>query len=122
VWNTGKVDRIDDIYAADSVYHDAFGEVHDRESMKEYVTRTRETFPDFHVREDDRISDGGTVATRYTIRGTMERRFRDFQPTGKSFEVHGIATYRVEDGRIVEAWNAVNAMAMAEQLGLLDGD
>jgi steroid delta-isomerase-like uncharacterized protein len=119
VWNGGDVATIDDLYAADGVYHDGFGEVRDRASLKEYVAATRETFPDFAVREEGVVADESTSVARYTISGTMEGSFHGFEPTGESFEIHGFVSHRVEAGEIVEAWNAVNAMAMAEQLGLL---
>lgn len=119
VWNGGDVARIDDLYAAEGVYHDGFGDVRDRASLKEYVAATRETFPDFEVRERGVVADEDVSVARYTVSGTMAGAFHGFDPTGESFEIHGFVSHRVEAGRIVEAWNAVNAMAMAEQLGLL---
>lgn len=119
IWNDRDVDGIDEIYAADAVFYDAFGERHDRDSWKEYVEMLHEAFPDFHVEIAEMISEGSTVFSRYTFGGTMEGEYRGFEPTGKSFELHGLISYRVEDGKITEVWNAANAMAMAQQLGLL---
>jgi steroid delta-isomerase-like uncharacterized protein len=119
IWNDGEVDRIEDVYDADCVYHDPFGEEYDRDSYRGYVEMIHTAFPDFFVHEEETLSERDSVMMRYTFGGTMEGEYRGFEPTGKSFELHGLISYRIEDGRIVEAWNAVNSMAMAQQLGLL---
>jgi steroid delta-isomerase-like uncharacterized protein len=119
VWN-GEAD-VADVYAADAVYHDGFGRRHDRDTLVDYVANTRETFPDFRVRPERVLVDGDTAASRYSIGGTMAGTFHGFEPTGESFEIHGFVSHRIADGAIVETWNAVNALSMAEQLGLLDG-
>lgn len=120
VWNGDGDGGIEDIYAEGAVYHDGFGKRHDRESLKAYLANTRETFPDFRVRPARVVAVDDTAFSRYTISGTMEGEFHGFAPTGESFEIHGFVSHRVEDGKVVEAWNATNAMAMAQQLGLLD--
>jgi steroid delta-isomerase-like uncharacterized protein len=119
VWNTGDVDAIDDIYADDAVYVDAYGERHDVASFKQYIERLRSAFPDFHVEIEAVVAEGDHVATRYTFGGTHEGEYRGFEPTGNSFELHGMTFGQVEDGRFVEMWNATNVHAMATQLELL---
>lgn len=119
IWNTGSVDDVDDIYAADAVYVDAFGEEHDRAGFKAYVRMLREAFPDFHVEIEETITEGDRIATRYTFGGTHEGEYRGFEPTGNSFELHGMTLCHVEDGRIVKMWNATNVFSMAQQLGLM---
>jgi steroid delta-isomerase-like uncharacterized protein len=119
IWNGGNPDAIDEVYAADATYTDPTGAVHDRDSYREYVEMIRTAFPDFHIEVQELLQSGDTVVTRYTYSGTMEGEYRGFEPTGKSFEHHGISWHRIEDGTIVEAWNVANQMAMAQQLGLL---
>lgn len=119
MWNTGETDAVDEIYAADATYTDPMGEIHDRESYVEYIGTIRTAFPDFHVEVDELFEAGNTVGCRYTITGTLEGPYRGFEPTGESFELHGIAMSHIEDGEIVESWNAANSMAIAQQTGLL---
>jgi steroid delta-isomerase-like uncharacterized protein len=111
---------VDDIYADDATYVDPMGEVyHDRESYKQYMEMVLSAFPDFTVEVKGVAETDDGVYCRYTFSGTMEGEFRGFEPTGESFELHGIAWSRIEDEKIVESWNATNTMAMAQQLGLL---
>lgn len=119
MWNTGDTDPIGEIYATDSTYLDPMGEVHDHESYAEYIEAIRTAFPDFHVEVQEFSETDDGVAVRYTFSGTMEGRYRGFEPTGESFELHGIAWYHIEDRSIVRAWNATNSMSIAQQVGAL---
>ncbi|MEF8814839.1 MAG: ester cyclase [Halovenus sp.] len=119
MWNTGETEAVDDIFAADSSYIDPMGERHDRESYAEYIDAIRAAFPDFHVEVQEFVETDDGVACRYTFSGTMEGTYRGFEPTGESFELHGVAWYHIEDETILEAWNATNSMAIAQQVGAL---
>lgn len=119
IWNTGDTGPIDEIYAADATYVDPMGEVHDPESYAEYIQAIRTAFPDFHVEVQEFSETDDGVAVRYTFSGTMEGPYRGLEPTGQSFELHGIAWYHTEDGSVVKAWNATNSMSIAQQAGAL---
>jgi steroid delta-isomerase-like uncharacterized protein len=120
IWNDGAFHEIEAVYAPDLAYTDPMGEVHDRASLREYVEMTLTAFPDFTVQPRAFVETGDDVACRYTFGGTMEGPFRGFEPTGASFELHGISWSHLVDDAVVEVWNATNTMAMARQLGLLD--
>lgn len=120
IWNDGAFHKIETVYAPGLSYTDPMGEVHDRASLREYVERTLTAFPDLTVRPQAFVETGPDVACRYTFGGTMKGSFRGFEPTGESFELHGVSWSHVEDDVVVEAWNATNTMAMARQLGLFD--
>jgi predicted ester cyclase len=40
-------------------------------------------------------------------------------PTGKEIPDHGIAIFRITDGKIVEAWSEWNQLEVAQQLGVV---
>lgn len=120
IWNDGAFHKIETVYDPDVTYTDPMGEVHDRESLREYVESTLTAFPDLTVAPHGFVETGDSVACRYRVRGTMKGEFRGFEPTGESFALHGISWSHVEDDAVVEAWNVTNAMAMARQLGLLE--
>jgi steroid delta-isomerase-like uncharacterized protein len=119
LWNSGETDTVEEIYADDATFTDPMGEVHDLESYFEYVESIRTAFPDFDVEIEEFFETEGSVGCRYTFSGTMEGTFRGFEPTGGAFELHGIAMCHVEDGEIVEWWNATNSLAIAQQAGVL---
>lgn len=119
LWNTGETDAVEDIYAEDATFTDPMGEVHDLESYVEYVKSIRAAFPDFDVEIQEFLETDNGAGCRYTFSGTMEGTYRGFEPTGESFELHGLAMCHIEDGQIVEWWNATNSMAIAQQTGVL---
>ncbi|WP_336359554.1 ester cyclase [Haladaptatus sp. ZSTT2] len=118
IWNDGDVDQLDEIYSTDAMFVDAFGKDHEIDSWKAYLLLIRTAFPDLHVRVMESITEGDMVVTRFVIGGTMEGEYRGFKPTGRPFEIHGLISHRIEDGEIVEAWNAVNSLAILEQVGV----
>jgi predicted ester cyclase len=65
------------------------------------------------------ISEGDSVVTRYTVRGTHEGEIEEFgPPTGKQIELQGITIHRIADGKIVEEWERYDNLSLMQQLGL----
>jgi predicted ester cyclase len=65
------------------------------------------------------ISDGSTVAHRWTFTGTHEEEMMGVEPTGVRVEVSGVEMNHVEDGRITASWTVSDAMGLMRQLGAL---
>jgi predicted ester cyclase len=57
------------------------------------------------------------VVTRVTYRGTHRGTLWGLQPTGAQTEAVGIDLFRVESGRIIELWHAVDHLQLVLQLG-----
>lgn len=66
--------------------------------------------PDARAEIHALIEEGNSVAMRFSIHGTHSREFMGFAPTGKSVELGGMEVFRIENGRIVERWAALNIM------------
>src|SRR3954451_4217083 len=66
-------------------------------------------FPDLSFEVDDQVTEGGKVASRWTLRGTHK---------GRQVELRGIVISRFEDGRIIEDWAASDTLELVRQLGL----
>ena len=66
-------------------------------------------FPDLSFEVDDQVTEGGKVASRWTLRGTHK---------GRQVELRGIVISRFEDGRIIEDWAASDTLELLRQLGL----
>jgi steroid delta-isomerase-like uncharacterized protein len=79
-------------------------------------------FPDLSVSVEEQVAEGGTVATRYTMRGTHRGAFQGIAPTGRTVALGGVSMHRVADGRIVEDWLGMDMMGLLQQLGAGPGE
>jgi steroid delta-isomerase-like uncharacterized protein len=75
------------------------------------------TFPDACETIEDLLAEDDKVAVRHRLRGTQTGPMGPFPPSGKVLEATYLAIYRVEEGRIVEAWAEWDNMAGLRQLG-----
>ena len=71
-----------------------------------------------HLTAEDLVSQGDTVAVRYTERGTFRAPFRGQPPTGKSFELVAMEWFELRDGKIRRRWGARDSASQARQIGL----
>jgi steroid delta-isomerase-like uncharacterized protein len=126
VWTKGRADAIDEMFAEDGIAHglaDASGaELRGPAHFREFHGRFREAFPGIEVVVEDAISEGDKVAARCTVRAKHEGDSLGFAATNRPVEFTGMTFARVRDGKIVEAWNNFDFMAMFQQLGALRMD
>jgi steroid delta-isomerase-like uncharacterized protein len=123
VWNKGREEAIDEMFAEDGVAHglaDETGEaLRGTAGFKPFFQKFRAAFPDIEVVVEDTISEGDKVAARCIVRGRHQSDSLGFAATQQPMEITGIAIVRVSDGKIVEAWNNFDFMTMFKQLGAL---
>jgi len=74
-------------------------------------------FPDIHVRIDELVGEGETVAARMTWSGTHRGPWLGMPATGRRVAWEAMAFYRVADGRIVQAWVTEDTESLRRQLG-----
>jgi steroid delta-isomerase-like uncharacterized protein len=120
-WETGDLDRLDDLIAPDAVDHDPYNP-HGSEGLegfKKTITMYREAFPDTQFAIEDQIAEGDRVVTRWTATGTHEGELMGAAPTGKKASVTGIGIDRIEDGKIAEVWVSWDTLGMMRNLGLI---
>ncbi|MEV0619455.1 ester cyclase [Nonomuraea sp. NPDC050404] len=67
-------------------------------------------FHDMSVEVEQNVADGDLSANIYRSRGTHTA-------SGRRYDVRGMDMIRVRDGRIVEHWAVMDAVAMRHQLG-----
>ncbi|GAB4452907.1 MAG: hypothetical protein Kow00120_22930 [Anaerolineae bacterium] len=87
-----------------------------REGFKHAVAGWINSFPDFHLTVGPLITEGDLVGFFYTARGTHQRKFMGFEPTGRQVEWTGADFWRIEGGRVVEAWLTTDRQAILHQL------
>jgi predicted ester cyclase len=68
---------------------------------------------------EDLIAEDDKVVARCSVRGKHEGEFLGRAATGAPVGFTGIAIVRIENGKIVEAWNNFDFMNLHKQVGLL---
>ena len=76
VWNKGREDAIDEMFAADGVAH-GLADGHDQklrgpDGFKPFFRKFREAFPDLQVVVEDSITEGDLVAAQVRDRGPAD--------------------------------------------------
>jgi steroid delta-isomerase-like uncharacterized protein len=123
VWNKGREEAIDEMFAADGIAH-GLTEGGDKTmrgpvDFKPFFRTFRSAFPEIEVVMEDAIAEGDKVAARCRVRGKHQSDSLGFAATGLPTEFTGITIVRIEGGKIVEAWNNFDFMTMYKQLGAL---
>jgi predicted ester cyclase len=85
--------------------------------LKETFNTGLDIFSEFSHVVDDQVSEGDKVATRITGTGKHVGAFLGIPPTNKMVTMSGIAIHRIADGKLVEHWGQVDAMALLVQMG-----
>ncbi|HLL74783.1 MAG TPA: ester cyclase [Pyrinomonadaceae bacterium] len=123
VWNKGRAEAIDEMFAEDGVAHglsDAAGQpLRGPAGFRPFFRSFRDAFPDTEVTVEDVIAEGDKLAARCSVRAKHQGDTLGFTATGRPIEITGMTFLRVRDGKIIEAWNNFDFMTMFQQLGAL---
>jgi steroid delta-isomerase-like uncharacterized protein len=123
VWNQGRAEAIDELFAADGIAHglsdDSGNPLRGPAGFKEFHAKFREAFPDLVVTVEDTIAEGDRIAARCTVRGRHSGDTLGFAATQAPMQITGMTIVRIKDGKIVEGWNNFDFMTMFKQLGAI---
>ena len=119
VYNQGKLDVIDEVYAADYTWPIDNPMVLGSAEIKQHVAIVRAAFPDIHIAAEDMIAEGDKVVTRWTIVATHKGEFMGIPPTGKQVTGTGILISRIADGKIAGDWENSDQLGLMMQLGVV---
>jgi steroid delta-isomerase-like uncharacterized protein len=123
VWNQGHEEVIDELFAADGIAHgladEAGNALRGPQDFKPFFRKFRSAFPEIEIVVEDTVAEGDKVAASCLVRGKHQSDSLGFAATGQSTEFTGITIIRIEQGKIVEAWNNFDFMTMYKQLGVL---
>jgi len=119
--NSNDVATLAEIFAPDMVRHDLTALIANSEggeAVTDFLQMLRQAMPDLHMELEDVFGDGGRVAARVTLTGTHNGTFLDAAPTGKKVSFPAITLYRIENGRVAEAWSLVDWAGALRQMGV----
>jgi steroid delta-isomerase-like uncharacterized protein len=122
VWNQGREAAIEEIMAPDAHAHgltDPSGApVKGHAAFKDFYRQYRAAFSDLHIVVEDIVCEGDKIAARCRVTGRHTGDGVAGPATGKTVEFGGLCLARVQDGKIVEAWNHFDFLNMFRQIGL----
>jgi steroid delta-isomerase-like uncharacterized protein len=121
VWNTGRLDAIEELYAVDYVvdYRPYAPLRRGHDAIKDMVRRAYVAFPDFHEELQEMIAEGDKVVVRFTITGTQLGQWGPLPPTGKPVSFEEIVILRFVDGKVAEQRGLPDNLAALRQLGVV---
>ena len=97
-------------------HHPTFGDL-DAVGLGKMAAQLYAAFPDLSYVIKDHVSDNDKVATRWVAGGTHQGTFFGVPATNKSVSVPGTDIFRVDNGRLAEAWMCSDFFGLFLQLG-----
>ena len=123
VWNNGRAEVIEELFDENGIAHglsdDPSQPIKGPSGYRPFYEVFRQAFPNIRIDIEDMIAEGDKVAARCSVRGKHEGEFMGRAATQAPVEITGIAIVRIENGKIVEAWNNFDFMTLHKQCGLL---
>jgi predicted ester cyclase len=120
-FETGKLDGLDDIVAADCIDHNPLpGVPGGLDGLKQSIELLRNAFSALTVDIRDQVEEGDTCVTRAIISGTHTGAFLGIPATGRDASVEIIDIIRYgDDGKAIEHWGLWDQPALLVQLGIV---
>ena len=110
IFNQGKFEVADEIYAPDFVNHGLKTNANLQEDQAA-VHQEKEAFPDLKMSVELMVAEGDLVTVVWVFRGTHTHAgYGGLPPTGARIEMRGITVWRIVDGKIREEWTEFNEM------------
>jgi steroid delta-isomerase-like uncharacterized protein len=121
VFSTGDVAALDEFVASDVAVHDPQDPFagNGLEGVKKSISMYREAFPDLSFEVEFQVAEGDYVVSRWVGTGTHEGELMGVQPTHDKSTVTGIGIDRIQDGKIVEAWNNWDTLGLLQNIGAI---
>jgi len=108
VINHGRLELTDELFVPEKAAE-----------ARRWVSPFRRAFPDVYMRTVTLVAEGDQVAGRFRCSATQLGRWLDHEPTRRRFsDIDEVYFFRMQDGRIAEAWGLEDNAERLRQLGL----
>lgn len=118
IFNQGKFEVADQIYAKDFVNHGVTRDIGlkvDQDAARGW----RAAFPDLKTQVDKVLVDGEFVTVLWSGEGTNTGEGNGLPATGRKLKGRGITIWRISGGKIREEWSEFDQLRILQQLGLM---
>jgi steroid delta-isomerase-like uncharacterized protein len=120
LWGDADLTVIEEVVSEDAVTHWGDAETGTRDAIRSDAERYFAAFSDVSTSIDDLIGEQDKVVLRWSTIGTHTGPYGKVPPTGRMITMNGMDVYRLDSGRIVEAWSMWDGLGVYQQLGLVD--
>lgn len=114
---------LNEIIANDVVIHvppEAGGDTVGRDAYVATVKNVQKAFPDLDVEHLDVYAGEDHVVMRNRYTGTHEGEYMGIEPTGAEVTYDGMVLFRLEDGKVAEAWGQIDTLGLLTQFGVVE--
>lgn len=114
---------LSEVVTEDVVVHGLFGvdgDVHGVDEYGEWAMSMLGGIPDADIEIQEYLETDNRVTVRWTVTGTHQNDLFGLPPTEESFEITGLAIFRMEDGKIAEKWYQQDDLGMLQQTGVVE--
>jgi steroid delta-isomerase-like uncharacterized protein len=121
VFNESSVENASAYFSDDLIIHDASHPTENR-GGQEYVRITGgylKALAPFRGQVEDILACEDKVVVRWTFQGTHTGYLMGLAPTQKPASFEGVTIFRMEHGKIVEAWELQDTFTLLQQLELV---
>lgn len=120
-WNEREFSKFPDILAESfTLTSPTAGTVRGSSNCETYARAVVSGFSDFQITVEEMLADGNLVMTESVLTGTNDGEYEGMPPTREEIEIHDMAKFVVEDGKLQEERLYFDRQAFLDQLGLLD--
>ena len=118
VWNQGRLDVADELFAENATSPDAPGLPAGPEGVKLIARMFRSAFPDFHMEIRMLAAEGDRVAAHFSQGGTHQGDLFGIPATGRTVKFGEMGLLRLENGKVVESFYNTDMLSLMQQLGV----
>lgn len=118
-----EFDRLDEVLASDYTVHGVPGaeeELTGPDAIEAFFQDWSAAFPDMTATIEELVAEDDRVAYRATFTGTQEGEFMDIPASGEAVSVDATGFFRIEGGKLAEAWPQFDTLGMMQQLGVME--
>jgi predicted ester cyclase len=119
VWNGDSLNVLDKVVSENFQLRmiPSFEPLTGLDALKKSITQTRSFFPDFQIKETEKLFVGDTaVVLRWIATGTFKGE-NDMSPSGSKVDVPGFSVIFFNDGKLTGEWIAYSDLTWNKQLG-----
>lgn len=109
-----------DFVADDAIWHGTTGEIQGAAAFQRLTSRNAsKPFSEATMTIHDMVAEDDKVTVRFTHTALHTGNFLGKAPTHQRFSWDGIVIYRLENGKIIEAWTYEDLFSLALQLDVV---
>lgn len=112
VLNEGQLQVFDELADPSFISYLADGTGIGLDVYKQAIRGTLAAIADLHVSIEDQVTENDKVVTRWKAKGTPKMEFAGIKPSGRPVTITAIHIHRVQDGKLMEHWEAINLHAV----------